>query len=421
MRAFDLTDPATRRPTVLLWAGLGALAVVLASVSIPVNTLAYGVPLVLAFVIGLLQAGLIPLAAVRPRLALGLSLIPLVLLPLLSLGSEGAPWPVAVTTLIIQTALIVVIAFVSTWRVAIASWLIAVLAVTVVIATTPERFGSFDSSLASAIPFAAISGGLLAIALLLAQRGAIRAQLDRERQAVAAEQGRREVMEERNRIARELHDVVAHGMSVIQVQASSAKYRLPGLDPAAAREFDDIGATARNALAEMRQLLGVLRNEDATTGLGPQPGLFDIPTLIDSARKTGVPVSLQWAVSGEEAPPPAVALAAYRIVQESLSNAVRHAPGAATRVVVIRTPAAVDISVENDASNASNASNMSNHGETPRGTDAGTGAGSGGHGLVGMRERILLVGGTLEHGPTAAGGYLVTARLPVPATHPEQP
>jgi signal transduction histidine kinase len=406
MHAFTLTDPATRRPTVLAWGGLAVLAVVLASISIPVNTVAYGVPVAASFVIGLLQAALIPLAAVRPRLALGLSVIPLVLLPVVSLGSEGAPWPVAVTTLILQAAVIVVIAFVSTWRVAIVSWLVSVLAVSVVIGTTSERFGSFDSSLASAIPFAAISGGLLAIALLLVQRRSIREQLDRERLATVAEQGRREVMEERNRIARELHDVVAHGMSVIQVQASSAKYRLPDLDPAAAAEFDDIGATARSALAEMRQLLGVLRNEEATTGLGPQPGLFDIPTLVDSARKTGVPVSLQWSVSGADAPPAAVALAAYRIVQESLSNAVRHASGAATRVVVTRAAAAVDISVENDASRDAAP------GESARATDAGPGAG--GHGLVGMRERTLLVGGTLEHGPTGAGGYLVTAHLPLP-------
>ncbi|SDY53003.1 sensor histidine kinase [Herbiconiux ginsengi] len=422
MRPFTLIDPTTRRPTVLAWGALGVLAVVLASVSIPVNTAAYGVPPAASFVIGLLQAALIPLAAARPRLALVLSVIPLVLLPLLGLHSEGAPWPVAVTTLIIQAAVIVVIAFVSTWRVAIGSWLVSVLAVSVVLATTPERFGGFDTSLASAIPFAAVSGGLLAIALLLVQRRSIRAQLDRERQVAVAEQGRREVVEERNRIARELHDVVAHGMSVIQVQASSAKYRLPDLDPAVAAEFDDIGATARSALGEMRQLLGVLRNEEATTGLGPQPGLFDIPTLIDSARKTGVPVSLHWAVSGAGTPPAAVALAAYRIVQESLSNAVRHAPGAATRVAVTRSAAAVDISIENEAPREAarveppRAETRGPDGGLSPGSDASPGPGSGGHGLVGMRERTLLVGGTLENGPTDEGGYLVTAHLPLPAT-----
>jgi signal transduction histidine kinase len=413
MRAFTLTDPTTGRPTVPAWVVLGGLAVVLASVAIPMNVVAYGVPVVISFVIGVLQAGMIPLAAVRPRLALGVSLLPLVLLPVLSLGSTGAPWPVAVTTLLVQTAVIVVAAFVSTWRIAIASWLLSVLAVAVVIATAPERYGTFDASLASAIPFAAVSAGLLAIALLLAQRGSIRAQLERERQVVAAEQGRREVMEERNRIARELHDVVAHGMSVIQVQASSAKYRLPDLDAAAAAEFDDIGATARSALAEMRQLLGVLRNEDATAGLGPQPGLFDIPALVDASRRTGVPVSLQWSVSETDAPPPAVALAAYRIVQESLSNAVRHAPGAATRVVVTRSAATIDLSVENDAPEAS-----ARPGESGGGHGGGPG---GGHGLVGMRERALLVGGALEHGPTPAGGYRVTAHLPVPSPVSEEP
>ncbi len=199
MRALTRTDPTTSRPTVGVWAVLGVLAVVLVSISIPVNADVYGVPLVSSFIIGLAQAGLIPLA----------------LLPAWSRDSEGAPWPVAVTTLIMQTAVIVVTAFMSTWRVAILSWLIAAVTVTVVIATTPERFDNFGFSLASAIPFAAVSGGLLAIALLLAQRGRIRAQLDRERRVSVAEQGRREVMEERARIARELHDMVAHGMSVI--------------------------------------------------------------------------------------------------------------------------------------------------------------------------------------------------------------
>lgn len=408
MRAPNHIQPAARRLTVRVWVVLGALAVTLASVSIPINTVVYGIPAAVSIFIGLLQSGMIPLVAVRPRLALSLSLIPLALLPALSLDSVVAPWPVAVTTLITQVMVIVVIAFVSTWRVAIVSWLTSTAIVIAVIGMTPGRFDRFDASLASSIPFAAISAGLLAIALLLAQRYRIRLQLQRERQVTAREQRRREVMEERNRIARELHDVVAHGMSVIQVQASSAKYRLTDLDPAVAAEFDDIGATARNALAEMRQLLGVLRNEKSTTALGPQPGLFDIPALIDSSKSSAVAISLEWSVRGTDAPPSAVALAAYRIVQEALSNAVRHAPGAATRVTVSRNALAVDISVEND---------RSKKGSELTGSDAG----SGGHGLVGMRERVLLVGGTLEHGPTEVGGFSVKAHLPIPTSVVDQP
>ncbi|MFZ4895035.1 sensor histidine kinase [Plantibacter sp. Mn2098] len=404
MRESTRTEPSDRRPTVRVWAVLAALAVILASVSIPVNSVIYGVPVVIAFVFGLLQAASIPLAAVRPKLAVATSLVSFVSLPVLSIGVTGAPWPVAVTSILGQIAVIVVLAFFSTWRVATGAWFLSVASVIAVVGFTPERFGRFEESLASAVPFTAISAGLLSIALLLAQRTRIRAQLERERRVTAAEQVRRELMEERNRIARELHDVVAHGLSVIQVQASSAKYRMPELDAAAAAEFDGIGATARGALSEMRQLLGVLRNEDASPGLGPQPGLADIPALVESMASSGVSVSLQWSVSDGDAPPPAsVGLAAYRIVQESLSNAVRHAPGAPALVVVTRSAAAVDIVVENDASR-----------DQTKPTEAA--ARVGGHGLVGMRERVLLVNGRLEHGPTEAGGFLVSAHLPVPAT-----
>jgi signal transduction histidine kinase len=416
MRSPNLVHPVTGRLTVLVWAVLGALAVVLAANSIPISTVSYGVPLAAAFVLGLAQSALIPLAAIRPALAVGLSLIPLVVVPVLGADSSGAPWPVPVTTIIAQSVIIAVTALGSTWRTTVFSWLVSVLTVAVVIGTTPDRFDSLNASLGSAIPFTTISGGLMAIALLLAQRGRIRAQLERERRVVVVEQGRRELMEERNRIARELHDVVAHGMSVIQVQASSAKYRLPGLDAAVAAEFDDIGATARTSLAEMRQLLGVLRNEDSESGLGPQPGLFDIPTLVESSRRSGVPVSLDWSVSGIEQPPAAVALAAYRIVQESLSNAVRHAPGAATRVVVSRTEAAIEVSVENDApaSLRGQAEGRANDPSRPAGSRP-AGSRPAGHGLVGMHERTQLVSGTVEHGPTASGGFRVVATLPIPS------
>ncbi|MCS4275176.1 signal transduction histidine kinase [Mycetocola sp. BIGb0189] len=402
MRASSPSELAGRPATARIWVILGGIAVVLAAVSIPVNAVLYGVPVIDAILLGLIQAGLIPLAVRSPKIAAALSLIPFVLLALLGNGSVGAPWPVAVTSILAQIALIITLAFASTWRTAALTWLGSVLAVIALIAATPQRYDRFTESLASAIPFAAISLALLTIALLLAQRARIRAQLERERRVTASEQVRRELMEERNRIARELHDVVAHGLSMIQVQASSAKYRLPDLAPEAAAEFDSIGATSRGALAEMRQLLGVLRNEDSAAGLGPQPGLMDIPELVKSIQKTGVAVDLRWSVDDSDGLPASISLTAYRLVQEALSNAVRHAAGASATVVVTRASGAIDLMIENEAPRDSDPASPA---ATPR---------PGGHGLVGMRERVQLAGGRIDLGPTDSGGFRVAAHLPIP-------
>src|SRR5690606_5052101 len=127
------------------------------------------------------------------------------------------------------------------------------------------------------------------------------------------------------RIARELHDVVAHSMSLIQVQASTARYRVADLQPEAASEFDDIAASARGALTEMRRILGVLRTEDQAAELAPQRGIDDVPALVETTRRAGAAVSLSQAVSDDVSA--ATQLATYRITQEALSNAVRHAAG----------------------------------------------------------------------------------------------
>ncbi|MEB4616047.1 sensor histidine kinase, partial [Leucobacter sp. M11] len=293
------------------------------------------------------------------------------------------------------------------WRFPVVGWGLALLGTVTVIAMSPENYADLDSSVQNSIIFLAISGGSLAITLLLVQRDQIRTQLDRERRQGAQEQARRELVEERARIARELHDVVAHGMSVIQVQASSAKYRLPEAGPAAAAEFDDIAATARGALGEMRQLLGVLRGADPAGGasagdpeqpLGPQPGLFDLPALVETTQRAGVPVTLSW--DADSRTPATVGLTAYRVVQESLSNIIRHAPGAPTRVEVRTENGSLRVEVRNDA---------------PPTPGPSAHADAGGHGLRGMRERVELIGGTLEHGPTEDGGYRILAELPDPA------
>jgi signal transduction histidine kinase len=210
------------------------------------------------------------------------------------------------------------------------------------------------------------------------------------------ERARRAVLEERARIARELHDVVAHHMSLIAVRAETAPYRLVGLSELAQAEFGSLSEVAREALAEMRRLLGVLRH-DQPAALAPQPQLADLPALIDAARQAGVSVEL----SAPPAPgpvPSGVGVCAYRIVQESLSNASQHAPGAAVSVSVGHDSGAVLLRVANGPGGSAG----------PSGNDHGPG-----HGLTGMRERVALLGGSLSAEPSPDGGFVVSAVLPL--------
>jgi signal transduction histidine kinase len=211
---------------------------------------------------------------------------------------------------------------------------------------------------------------------------------DREfatREAVAAE---------RAAIARELHDVVAHHMSVMVVQAGAAR-AVSASDPAATAEaLRQIEASGRTGLTEMRRLLEVLKAEEDGNGRAPQPGLARLSELLDSMRVSGLPV--EAVVEGSPRPlPPGVDLSAYRIVQEALTNALRHAGGASARVVVRYDPDAVELEVADDGPGP------------PEDPEA-----SGGHGLIGMRERVQLFGGELEAGPRPGGGFLLRARLP---------
>ena len=205
---------------------------------------------------------------------------------------------------------------------------------------------------------------------------------------------REAVAAERAAIARELHDVVAHHMSVMVVQAGAAR-AVGASDPGAAAEaLRQIETSGRTGLTEMRRLLEVLKAEGDGDGRAPQPGLERLDELLDTMRASGLAV--ESVVEGEPRPlPPGVDLSAYRIVQEALTNALRHAGGASARVVVRYQPNAVELEVADDGPGP------------PEGPDA-----SGGHGLIGMRERVQLFGGELDAGPRPGGGFLVRARLP---------
>jgi signal transduction histidine kinase len=211
---------------------------------------------------------------------------------------------------------------------------------------------------------------------------------------------RRRIDEERLRIARELHDVVAHTMATINVQAGVAAHVLPTQPEVVAEALQAIKSASKEGLRELRAILNVLRQADDTDPVQPAPGLAQLDALVEGARRAGLPITL--AVTGERFPlPAAVDLAAYRIVQESLTNVIRHAGPADAAVKLRYHPDEIAIDVT----------------DTGHGPTAGSGplavGGTAGHGQAGMRERAAAVGGTVQAGPRPGGGYQVTARLPV--------
>jgi len=377
-----------RRFRAWTWVATSLLAVMLLTVSVPLAGALYGVHLLAAFATSLALAGALPLAVRLPWLAAALATAGLLTFALLSSGSEGAPWPWPVTTIISQGVLLIVLGLMRAWWVGLAVWLAGV------VATTPFAFVDAGAA-GNVVVAAAVTALAFAVALLIAQRRFIGAELFRERANTAAEQQRRVLVEERNRVARELHDVVAHGLSIIHVQATSAPYRVEGLSDAAKSEFAQIAASARTAMTEMRQLLGVLRSADAAAETTPQPGLRELPALVASVERAGVPVTLEL---GDRLPEGGLAAtSAYRIVQEALSNVVRHAPGATTHVSVEVLADDLIVGVENEAAT-----------DVPEPDAKG-----GGHGLVGIGERAALLGGRAEYGERPGGGYRVLATLPL--------
>jgi signal transduction histidine kinase len=216
------------------------------------------------------------------------------------------------------------------------------------------------------------------------------ARLERERDA----QAQIAAAAERARIARELHDVIAHNVSVMVVQADGAGYALRRDPDRAGQALTAISRTGRQALAEMRRLLGVLRSDDQQAELAPQPGLDQLRELLDQAREAGMSVS--FTLEGQARPlPEGAELAAYRVVQESLTNTRKHGGLAAAAAVTLRyEPEGLLLQVTDDGLGAAAAA------EGP------------GHGLAGMRERVEMYGGHVRAGPLPGGGYQVTARLP---------
>ncbi|MFE2548359.1 sensor histidine kinase [Streptomyces sp. NPDC059355] len=316
----------------------------------------------------------------------------------------GHAWPWTPMCIVGYLALMICLGLRESIRTLIGVWLVTG-AVGVVLG-----FFEPDGVTTTAALLFVLSGSVLAVTGALRGVGDAQQRVAEQESISEAERARRTLLEERARIARELHDVVAHHMSVITVQADSAPYRLPGMPEPVQEEFAAIAASARESLGEMRRLLTVLRSDQANGGDGtrtsdgtgapaPQPGIGRIQQLVEATVRAGQPVELSLAAGAERAAPPAVDLSAYRIVQEALANVVRHAPGAQTRVSVTHEAGEVLVLVVN--------------GPAARDAAVEPGRSGTGHGLVGMRERVRLTGGTLDTGPLPDGGFRVAARLPL--------
>jgi signal transduction histidine kinase len=260
----------------------------------------------------------------------------------------------------------------------------------VVVATSLIATAATGGAMSSAVPFLIV----VVVVMLLTRR----VVGDRERRANMAERerdvaAREAVLEERSRIARELHDVIAHNVSMMVIQAGAERRDLEGTGSPTRDVLQAIERTGRAALTEMRRLVGMLRNDGGEL-LAPQPKLADLPALATQVRSAGLPVDLD--IEGEQRELPAgIELAAYRIIQEALTNAVKHADGATATVHVSYRADALELEI------------------TDTGADGAVTGPGGGHGLVGMRERVALYGGRFDATRPPGGGFAIRVRLPV--------
>ncbi|WP_409234878.1 sensor histidine kinase [Streptomyces sp. PA5.6] len=344
----------------------------------------------------LLQAAALLLALVRPVPAWWLSLAvnttasALAEVPFIQ-GPE--PWPWGPPALFAHATVTLLLALRLPARAAWAACVLSVGAPLLLQQTSSP--GPYDTT----VPLAALAfGAVTLVGTLLRGRREARTRLVEQETITAEERARRTLLEERSRIARELHDVVAHHMSVISIQAQVAPHLVEDPPDELRENLAGIRENALEALTELRRVLGVLRSEnpgDAEAApQAPLPTLERLDVLVDNARAAGLTVRRETA--GERRPlPPGVDLSAYRIVQEALSNAIRHAPGSTVRIDLTYARAGVHVRVTDSGARTA----------APPSPGAG-------HGLLGMRERTTMLGGDLATGPTQDGGYEVSAFLP---------
>ncbi|MFE7840099.1 sensor histidine kinase [Streptomyces sp. NPDC057474] len=246
-------------------------------------------------------------------------------------------------------------------------------------------------------PFLVVSAMALLAASAVTIRRTAQQEVTAQQTVTAHERSKRTLLEERTTIARELHDVVAHHMSVVAIQAEAAPYRVENPPPELEQAFATIRENAVAALTELRRVLGVVRAEDYEAPDAPQPTLADLDGLLANVREAGLTVD-KVVTGGVRELPQGVELSAYRIVQEALSNTLRHAPGATARVEIGYVLGGLGLRIVN--------------GPSPEVTLVKSTHGAG-HGITGMRERVTMLNGEMTTGETADGGYEVTVFLPV--------
>lgn len=384
--------------TAWAWIAVCFVAVVLLATGWPVTSAGYGVNVALAMVLTVAHSTAAVLAVRWAWAGLGLA-VPAVLGAMAATAATAGswPWPWPVTVLLTHCLLVLVMALRHPWYWALSAWCAGGMLTLAAPLLAPSAGMDADlpaGVVSNGVVLVSVSGGigLLGVLIRLWVRSADRVE---QAESLGAEESRRRrELEERNRIARELHDVVAHSMSVINVQASTAQYRLGGLADQVQQEFEDMAGSSRQALGEMRALLGILRGDDVAP-TAPVPGLADIAGLVDASRASGAQISYAGH-SGSGDVSPTVGLTAYRVVQEGLSNALRHAPGASMEVRTGEQRQELVVEVANSAPEVS--------------ADPAPGSGLG---LEGIRERVASLGGTVHAGTTAQGGFLVAARLPL--------
>lgn len=395
------SDPLTRtgRSGWLEWLPAFAVLWVLFAVFIGVSLVNqfawdYGLGLSYALLLGGIQSVALIVALLRPVPAWWVVTIAMVITAsaLRPKAAQGEPFPWTEPSIMAYAGVLFLLAFRCRPRAAVEALAVSLLAGLVcdlfTSETQPSGFGR------------AVAVFALAVVLGAALRGArlARTQLAVQEEVTAEERARRTLLEERNRIARELHDVVAHHMSVISIQAQVAPHLVENPSGELRENLTGIRGNAVEALNELRRVLGVLRSDDAVSQAArhaPQPTLDRLDELVGNTRGAGLKVAVETV--GKRRPlPPGVELSAFRIVQEALSNVLRHAPGADVRVRIGHHRSGLAVRVTNTA---------------PSGPPAP--ARGVGHGVLGMRERAAMLGGEFTCGPTPEGGYEVLATLPL--------
>ncbi|WP_327365912.1 sensor histidine kinase [Streptomyces sp. NBC_01217] len=389
--------PHEGRPRWLEWRPALMVPMVMCAVGVLIvdtNQYAFGyrVGIQLGIPLAGIQSAALVVALFRPVLAWWATVLVMVVLTpfAANAGPFGATFPWNGTVIGLQAAMLFLLALRVRPRTAAQALTISVVAGLVCGTVNPWRQGGVGIAVAVLVIAVVVGAALRGI-------GVARTQLVVQEELTAEERARRTLLEERNRIARELHDVVAHHMSVISIQAQVAPHLVENPSEELRENLAGIRENAVDALTELRRVLGVLRSEEPVPQAArhtPQPTLDRLDELIGNARGAGLTVTAE--TTGEPRPlAPGVELSAYRIVQEALSNAMRHAPGAQVRVEIGHHRSGVTVRVTNAAPD--------------RAAPASAGAG---HGLLGMRERTAMLGGDLATGATPDGGYEVTATLP---------